>query len=150
MGSPNHKRLINTSTDGKTNGVFVGNVYANVPGAETFHHHQQLSIFIHYGFPPCQVGIDTDGKSESVLPSCAKTLTPDSPMTFEVLFTGPQWIHSNWLLPPMAWPHARNCPHELAPSHYGERGFMFRIFIPMNESDALYPPTPNLTSEQGA
>merc|ERR1712187_414003 len=62
--SPNHKTILNTSTDGKTDGVFIGNVYADVPGAETYHH-QQLSIFVQYGFPPCQLGLDTDGTDES-------------------------------------------------------------------------------------
>lgn len=144
--SPNHKTIVNTSTGGNMDGVFIGNVYADCPGAETYHHHQQLSIFVHYGFRPCQLGIDTDGKFPTDLDNCSTTFTPDTPMTFEVLWTGPQWLHSNWLLPPMAWEHARNCPHDEAPSRYGDRGFMFRIFIPMNETDVLYPPAPNVTS----
>merc|ERR1711907_481606 len=44
--SPNHITLVNTSTDGVSDGVFIGNVYARVPGAETYHHHQQISIFL--------------------------------------------------------------------------------------------------------
>merc|ERR1711972_90777 len=96
-----------------------------------------------YGFdPPCQYGIDEDGTVDASAAGCATTVTPESPKTLDVLFTGPQWLHSNWLLRPMAFDNARNCPHELAPSHYGAHGFMMRIFIPMNDTDVLYPPNP--------
>lgn len=152
VNSPNHLTIVNTSSDGVTDGVFIGNVHANAPGAETYHHHEQLSIFVHYGFPPCQLGIDVDGTvdADDNDTSCVNTVTPETPKFMEVLFTGKQWLHSNWLLPPMAFPNARNCPHELAPASYGERGFMFRIFIPMNETDVLYPPDPTKHLSRGA
>jgi len=144
VNSPNHVTLVNTSSDGITDGVFIGNVYAQVPGAETYHHHQQISIFVQYGAPPCQIGIDEDGSADTSEEGCNKTVTPETPKLLQVLFTGPQWLHSNWLLPPMAFHNARNCPHKLAPAHYGDRGFMFRIFIPMNDTDVLVPPDPTV------
>merc|ERR1711918_335292 len=45
----------------------------------------------------------------------------------------------------MTFENARNCPHELAPDHYGEHGFMMRIFFPMNETDVWYPRDPRVS-----
>lgn len=159
MSAPeNHKILVDTTggsqdasgafTPGGKDGVFVANVHANAPGPERMHHHQLLSIFIHYGFEPCQYGVNPDGSYEPGPPgfeTCEQDVTPETPKFLEVFFVGSQWLHANWLLGPMAFPNARNCPHDLAPEHYGERGFMMRIFFPLNETDVYYPPNPNGT-----
>lgn len=151
----NHKILVDTtggSVDASTGaftpgdkGVFIANVHADAPGPESMHHHQALSIFIHYGFAPCQFGVDVDGSFEPGPPgyeTCEQEVTIDTPKFLEVLFTGSQWLHGNWLLAPMALPNARNCPNDLAPEHFGERGFMMRIFFPMNETNVFLPPDP--------
>ena len=95
-----------------------------------------------YGFPPCQVGYNPDGSTEDpVHPPCVNTVTNHTPPEFVALFVGSQWLHANLMTPVMALPLARNCPHELAPSGYGkDRGFMMRIFFPLNETDVPYPP----------
>lgn len=149
--SENHKLLVDT-THGEYDecgtfnpgdeGVYVVNVHADAPGPERMHHHQSLSIFIHYGFAPCQFGVKPDGTYEPSHETCEREVTKETPKFLEVLFVGSQWLHANWLLPPMAFPNARNCPHDLAPQHYGDRGFMMRVFFPLNETDVHYPPTP--------
>jgi hypothetical protein len=144
VDSENHKQIYGGSST--TSGIQVFNVHAPVPGAERYHSHQVLSIFIHYGFPPCQAGFTPDGKLEadSSYPACLSTITPSTPGELEVLFVGTQWLHANRMTKVMGYPLARNCPHDQAPHRYGtDRGFMARIFFPLGEAtrpDVIYPP----------
>ena len=91
------------------------------PGSdsEQFHHHQILSIFVHFGFPisGCvQRGYNPEGKAEnSKAPSCKTKITAATPKSLQILFVGSQWLHANHLLAPMGLPNARDCPHSLAP-----------------------------------